>query len=354
MCGNVETLFYKPRVAGVAITLPKEKKKVLDLGFDEESTRRIMKQTGIEELALAPIDKTTSDYCIEAANRLITELKIDKSTIDGVVIATPHPDYVHPGTCGVIQDKLNLRKDIVAVDINHACTGYVYGLFTAFLWIESGYCKNVLVCCGDTAAKHIHRKDRALSMVAGDGGSATIVTADGNDDASAFSFLYDGTKLKYLYTPAGGERMPVCEGKTNVDIEDDNGNIRTLEDQYMDGMEMMRFVRDETKIVIRDLLERKKWSVEDIGVAGFHQANELMVKTVARMFKIPIDKVPISIKYTGNIGGASIPLAICNNLFEGHKYDLKHSLLCGFGAGMSCAAMTVDLSKTYFAKVNEI
>ena len=341
-----------PKIIGMSASIPKETFDLLNLGFDKDTMRRTMKLTGIHTVRLASENMTAADFCTAAAEKLIKDLSFDKSLIDGIIFATPHPDYIYPGNCSIIQSRLNLPKKCIAMDINHSCTGLIYAIFVAYMMIETGHCKNVLVCCGDTASKHINLKDRALRMVVGDGGGTALLTAGGEENI-AFSFNNDGDGLKYLYTPAGGERMPIQPGTTDQEFADDDGNIRTLEEECMDGLEVMRFVINEMPPLVDDVLVQKSWNKDDVNLFAFHQANEFIVRSLAKRLKLSKDKVLLNVDDVGNIGGSSIAVAMCRDA-KGKSQNWIKTVFCSFGTGMSGAAMAVNLSDTYFCEISEI
>ncbi len=341
-----------PHIIGLSTSIPKDEFDLAELGYDADVLRRTMKLTGIQKVRMAPSDKSAADYCTDAAERLIDEMNFDKTKIDGIIFATPHPDYVYPGNCGIVQSRLKLPKRCIAMDINHSCTGLIYAIFVADMMIRTRQAENVLVCCGDTATKHTNPKDRALRMVLGDGGGAAIISG-GGDDNMAFSFYHDGDGLKYLYVPAGGERMPLEPGVTDIESSDEDGNIRTLEDEYMDGLEVMRFVMNEMPKLIDGVLAKKGWEKDGADLYAFHQANAFIVNSLARKMKIKKDKVLLSVDGVGNIGGASVALAMCREAY-GKSKEWRKAVFCTFGTGMSGAAMTADLSHTHFCQVSEI
>lgn len=332
------------RIAALAAAVPKEQVDLLDLGFDEETMRRTMKLTGVHTVRYAPAEHTALDYCLQAAQRIFEETGLRAEDIDGIVFATPHPDYTYPGNSSIIQSALGIPKRCVTIDVPHACTGMIYGLYLADLLVRSGDCSHVLVCCGDTSSHHVNLKDRALRMVIGDGGAAAVVTGGGST-MQQYAIYNDGGGMKCLYTPAGGERMPRVTGVTDVETQDAEGNIRTLEDEYMDGMEVMRFVMHEVPPLVDEVLQKSGWSYKDVDVYALHQANAFIVKSLMRAMKLEKSKVLNEIDGTGNIGGASFVLALCSAA-QREQVHWKRAIFAGFGSGLSAAAMTADLSET--------
>lgn len=332
------------RIAALSAAIPKEQVDVLNLGFDAELTRRTMRLTGVRAVRYAPKDKTAADYCLRAAQEIFDQTQVRPCDVDGIIFVTPHPDYVYPGNSSIVQSAFGIPKKCCALDVNHSCTGMVYGIYLADLLVCAGDCKTVLVCCGDTASHHLNAQDRALRMVVGDGGAAALVQGDGAE-AMHYAFYHDGVGLKSLYTPAGGERMPRERGVTDVPKTDAEENVRTLEDEYMDGMEVMRFVMNEVPPRIDAVLAASGWAKDEVDVYALHQANAFIVKSLVRAMKLAKENVPFDAAETGNIGGASLALALCHAAAKRHA-PLSRAVLAGFGAGLSVAAMTADLAET--------
>ena len=213
-------IFDLPFVRGICVSIPKERVVMRELQFDGVNVENIIKTTGIHEVRRAPANMTITDYCLNAAEHLFEELDFDRTRIDGVVFATPFGDYLTPGSGYVVQARLNLSTRCIIVDINQACAGFVNGLFNAFMLVESGYCKNVLLCAGDTAAS-VHPKDKSMQMLLSDAGAVAIISASDNPSKTAFSFYNDGRLLNSLYLPAGGRRLPIKHGVTDIEKRDE-------------------------------------------------------------------------------------------------------------------------------------
>lgn len=319
-------------IRAIATALPKEKLAFSDVYVE---VGKIIKNTGISEVRVSPENKTAADYCIASALRIFKETEIKPDDIDAIVFVTEFPDYIVPHTSAIIQAKLGLPKKIMAFDINYGCAGYVYGIFQSYLLIESGYCKNVLLCAGDTPTKSVNPNDRASQMVFGDAGSATIISEPAQK--IFFDYYTDGEKASNLMIPAGGYRMPHKAGVTDVLTFDKHGNGRTLENVFMDGMQIMDFVLKNVKKVVGH--ERP------IDLFAFHQANKLILDYLTKRLNLSPEKVPFGASKTGNTTCASIPLML-STLYPGVNPSFKSVLICGFGTGLSCASGVVDLSNT--------
>lgn len=340
-------IFDIPFVRGVATVLPKNRMSVRDLKFDNSNVEEIIKVTGIDTVYQSSEGETLTDYCISAAEHLIAELNFDKSQIDGVVFSTLLGDYISPGSGYVVHGKLDLSERCLVVDINQACAGFVYGLFQAYMMIECGYCKNVLVCAGDAPSQTMHPKDKSLRTIMSDAGAAAIVSISKEKSPSAFSFFNEGQSLKALYIPAGGKRMPRKAGVTDVETTDKEGNVRTLEHPHMDGLEVTSFAIRAVPKTLNETLGVLNLTKDDIDVFALHQANELMLNALGKRLKVPAEKVPLSLKEYGNTACASVPITLCSESAKGKKFDKV--FMCGFGNGLACAAATMSLKDTYFS-----
>lgn len=343
------------QISGIAGAVPADKQDLAQLGnsFGNDEVQRIMKGTGIREVRVAPDTMCTSDLCCAAAEKLLDVLPRDRNTIDGLVFVSQTPDWTMPPTAPALQDRLGLSRKIVAFDINYGCSGFVYGLFQAGMLIQTGACKRVLLCVGDTSSKLVNPQDKQVRMVFGDGATATLVEY-ANDKQWPFVIGTDGSQGDALIIPAGGCRQPHSEATRKIK-EDDHGNRRTDEDLYMDGMEIMNFSLREVPPTIERLLDMQNWSRNEVNVYALHQANKFMVDYLRRKMKLSREAVPLGIQNLGNTGPASIPLLlVTKHQHLQHKRGLTKTVMCGFGVGLSWAATAGDLSQTRFPDLIEL
>ncbi|MBO4400983.1 MAG: ketoacyl-ACP synthase III [Selenomonadaceae bacterium] len=342
----MDKIFTGVKIAAIATALPKERLILSTLAekFGAETVSKIIKSTEISELRIAPAGKTSADYCLEAARKIFDAGIVAPSQIDGIIFVTETPNYRLPHTSAEMQAVLGVPHRALTLDINYGCAGYVYGLFVASLLLESSYCRNVLLCAGDMPSKYVNAEDKSTRLVLGDGGSATILTAEKNSAPSVFTFYTDGENLDKLYVPVGGFRAPSAHGVTDILKFDENGNGRTLEDVHMDGMGVMNFVMRNVKNLVAETLSALNLSVDAVDLFAMHQANALIVKFLAKKIGVGAEKMPFAAQKTGNTTCATIPLLL-SNLYAGRNENLRRVLVCGFGTGLTCAAGVIDLSK---------
>lgn len=346
-----ETVFHRARIDTIAAVTPKKHVPLSSFAesFGVDEIKKVTRLTGIEEVTVAGEGKTGSDYCYEAAIRLFRERGISGADLDGLIYVTETPDHIIPATAPALQHRLGLGKNTVNLDLRCSCSGFVYGLFQASMLIETGVCEKVLLLTGNTSTRLVNPLDRALLMVTGDAACAALVVRSEEDCPAAFSFYVDGGGAESIYVPAGGSRMPIQKGVTDVLEIDGDGNGHTLENLRMDGMAIMVFAVRAATGLIKSVMQTMNWAPDDVDLFAVHQANKLIVDRIAKGVKADPAKMPVSIRHTGNCGLVSIPLVLCNE-FPGVHPELKRVVACGFGSGLIAAAGALDISKTRILK----
>ena len=342
----MRTILNNVQIKAVSSWLPINKLEMDSLSdiYGISEVQNIIKATGVQRVRIADEDMTSSDMCQKAAEYLISREEIDRKEIDGIVFVSQTCDYILPATSITLQDRLELSKDTVCIDIHYGCSGYIYGLFQAALWISSGACKNVLVLAGDTTSRMINKQDKSLRMVFGDCGTATLMSM--GNYPMGFHIQSDGSGADRLIVPAGGFRTPVSE-KTSILKWDEDHNGRTKNDLYMDGMAIFNFAITNVHKNVNDLLEKIQWDKEEVGLYALHQANDFMVNYVRKKLKAPIEKVPTNVVNYGNTGPATIPLLL-SDICSRQSYDLSKVVMSGFGVGLSWGSIATNLSVTKF------
>ena len=342
----MKTIIDNISIKAISSWLPTEKldmKSLITL-YGEKDVNEIMKTTGIEYVRVAADRMTSSDMCQEAAEYLIEKEGIDKNVIDGLVFVSQTPDYILPSTSTCLQDRLGLSKDTVCIDIRYGCSGYIYGIFQAALWIACGACHNVLVLSGDTNSKLINENDRSLKMVMGDAGTATLVSK--GDSSMGFLIHSDGSGAEKLIVPAGAFRTPKSEVTSELSWDEDH-NGRTQEDMFMDGMAIFMFAITKVPKNINAIIEQMGWVKEDVGLYALHQANKFMVDYIGKKLKVAPNLVPVNATSYGNTGPATIPLLL-SDVCSREQYNLNKTIMSGFGVGLSWGSIACDLSQTHF------
>ena len=334
------------KIDGITTCIPENIKDLRTLGeeYGQHEVDRIIKSTGIEKIRVAGKGTCASDLCAEAARKLFNNLNIDPKEIDGIVFVTETPDYIIPASSVILQNRLGLSTACVAFDVNYGCSGYVYGVYLSSMLVSTGGCRKVLLLVGDVITPFVNQKDRSLRMILGDAGSASIISKGNN--MFSFHIFTDGSGYQTLIVPAGGARIP-RNSSTCVPTERENGNIRSDEDIFMNGLDVFNFAINEAPKSILAALEQHQWDIKDVQLFGLHQPNFLMIDFIRKKLKLKTDVVPVGMRETGNTGPASIPLLLTlqHKNFEAED-RLKRVVLSGFGIGLSCASVALTLEST--------
>ena len=350
---SMKTKLNNLQVKAISAWLPETVVDMLSFGkeYGEQEVQNIIKTTGVERVRIADRGMTSSDMCYNAAEDLIRREGMDKNDIDGLVFVSQTTDWILPATSISLQNRLCLTKETVCMDIHYGCSGYIYGIYQAALWISTGACRNVLVLAGDTTSHMINSKDKSLRLVFGDCGTATIVCK--GQHSMGFDIMSDGSGADRLIVPAGGFRMPVSEATSILEWDKDK-NGRTKNDLFMDGMAIFNFANMNVSKNVDRLLESMQWNKDDVGLFCLHQANKFMVDYVRKRIKVPVEKVPVNVKNYGNTGPATIPLLLSDICSTEHPYDLRKVIMSGFGVGLSWGSIASNLSDTHFyAPINK-
>ena len=344
--------YNKIGISAISACVPKRIERNRDLSYfmSEDEIQKAIQNIGIEERRIADPDVCTSDLCFKAAEQLLNDNTVDRNTIDILIFVSQTPDYHQPATAPILQHRLGLSKNTLAFDINLACSGYVYGLSTAYAYASQPSIKRVLLLVGDTMSKIVSRHDKVSTPLFGDAGTATLIEK-GDYDSSLFSLHSDGSGYEVMMVPDGGFRNPTNEQSLIEEI-DANGDRRTREQFRMDGMAVFNFGMNEEPRDIKNLLTQAALDLNDLDLLIYHQANRFMTDFFTKWLKFDNAKTPYSIQKFGNTSSASIPLTIVTELYGGYP-ERKNVILSGFGAGLSWGSVLLNLSKCAISELIE-
>ena len=350
-----KSVFRGIRISGVAAAVPQNSiNNLTDHHFvPEEDRKKIVALTKVTGYRKAPPEMCASDLCQAAAEALFAGMQRSPEEIDAIVFATMTPDYRVPSTACLLQDRLHCRTSILAYDVNMGCSGWVVGLYNARSLIQGGGLKRVLLLSGDTQTKLCHDQDKNVVFILGDGGTATLLEADPVADDIVIELMTDGSRYKNLYVPAGGFRCRSSEATRRVSEQPDGG-MRSLENLYMNGMEIFKFSATDVVKSIAEFMEAEHICPEEIDSLYLHQANGFMNEKISRKLKFPDAKVPYTIGFYGNTGSASIPLTIAHHYSSQGGQTRERCLMSGFGVGLSWGVVAATLDGVYSPPVVEL
>ena len=321
--------------------------------FSAADAKEITDKTGILERRFALPGVTASDLCFHAAEKLIADLKLDKSEIDLLVFVSQTPDYRMPATSILLQNRLGLSMQTMAFDLTLGCSAFVYALSVVYAIMEKSGFKKALLLDGETRSRVYSAKDRKTAFLFGDGGVAALIEKGERFGESFFSLNADGSREDLIKIKAGGYRYPSSEDTVKEKVVDEYGNIRSDEHGYMEGADVFNFVLREIPPDIKRLEIFSGVNMQALDYYLFHQANDYMNGYLAKKLKLPVEKVPSSIAKFGNTSSVSIPLTIVSQL-QNKLIEKKSVMLCGFGVGMSWATAFLNFSECHISELVEI
>ena len=328
------------RIADIAVGLPDKvvTNKQLCAENPEWDMTKVAGRSGVFSRHIAADGETALDLAVAACRDLLSRNPDLLAAVDGLIMCTESEDYPLPPDGCVLHGLLGLRQDCFVTDINLACSGFVYGLALARGLMATSMCHNILLVTADTYSKRINPRDRSSRVLFGDGAAVTWLSdAPGPGHVVDVVCATDGTGYDKFVIPAGGDRMPIS-ADTAVEHEDDNGNWRSQQDIYMDGLGILTFATAKVPRQVKELLNRNQLTVNDIDLFVFHQASALVLDSLARLLRIPPGKVFTNLEQLGNTVSASIPIALSDVLTSHVIIPGSQVLISGFGVGLSWAS----------------
>lgn len=284
---------------------------------DEKKAVSVVRATGIKSRRIVEPGTSSLDLCVSAAEQLLVDTGIAKEEIGAVVDVTFTPERTMPCNACQAQRRLGLPTDLIAFDINLACSGWSYGLLVAGQ-IAKSIGRKVLLLDGDTQTPYMDSSDIATVPVMADAGTATLISPSAEEGAHwKFAFMTNGAKGDALTLPFGGKIS-------------------------MDGLGIFKFVTMDVLYMIRDFMAQIGVAPDDIDAFVPHQANVFMIQQMAKKLKFPVEKLWVSGDVLGNSSSATVPttIAYCGNDQPGDK----KLLVSGFGGGLSASVGLIKIS----------
>jgi len=312
-------------IRNIEYFLPPKKENNLKLlkilGKDKNFSNKIINKIGIKSRRIAEQDIYSNDLAIKSARKVLKS--INSRHIDHLIYCTQTPDYIIPTNACIIQNELNLKKNIGAFDINLGCSGYIYLLSIAKSLIVSDQAKNILLITADTYSKFINKKDLSTRLIFSDSSTSTIISSKKKSNSfKIINFAYG--------TDGAGHKNFILDnfGTKNWTKPKENGkNI------YMHGTNIFDFTLNEIPKSIKNFLKKNHFKTKKINYFIFHQASEFIIKNLQKKLNIPSKKVIIDMENIGNTVSGTIPIVLNKN-FNKIKSQ-EYALLVGFGVGLS-------------------
>lgn len=326
--------------------VPPQKLTNDDLKRDNPSwdMKKISEKIGINTRYIVDEEVTAVDLAISAGKVFFEKYNDEKQLVDYLIFCTQSPDYFLPTSACIIQNALGLRSEIGAIDVNQGCSGFVYSLSLAKGLIESDQAKNVLIITSETYSKYINKNDKSVRTLFGDASACALVasTDSTNEKISKVIHGTDGSGAGHLIVPHGAHRYPLDES-SKVLMKDDNNNIRTSSNLYMNGNAVYLFTLSKIPKIFNQILEENDLTLSDLDLIVFHQANKFILDTLQKKLKIPEEKLHRSYEDYGNTVSSTIPIGLKLEMDRNESSNEITCLILGFGVGLSWAGAIIKL-----------
>ena len=328
--------FQRVKVLGTGIHLPE--KIMTNYDFEkivETNHQWIFDRTGISErrISSGEAGEFNSDLAMHAANMAIKNSGIDPSEIDFILYATCTRDQPLPNTASLLQRKLGLSNHCACLDIEAACSGFIYGHAIAHSMVQTGVKKNVLVVGSEVLSRFINWADRQSCILFGDGAGAMVIGIDNSKDSppSPYGAVLeaDSTGAELIHVPVGGTNIPLTE-------ENRSQNEHVIK---LAGREVFKLATRTMAENSKEALMQAGLTLNDVDWIIPHQANLRIIDAVAKKLEAPREKIIINIEKYGNTSAATIPIAFHEAIADGRIKRGNIVLFTGFGAGVTSGAI---------------
>ena len=317
------------RIKAMACAVPDNYISVESLknGENDAMLDRFVKNTNVVGHYECLEHQTAADLGEVAAKEIIKDLGIGNDEIGVLVYVTQYPDYKAPSTACVLQHRMGLNNDCIDFDVNLGCSAFVYGLNVVSSLLMSSNAKYGILLAGDSPSKG-NRSDNSRNLF-GDACSATLIERCEGCDEINIASRTDGSGFRTMWGVMGSKHKEI---KARIGIHDEIG--------------VFNFAIEQAPKLINEFLEIIGKTPADFDVLALHQANMMIMKQIVKRTHFEKEKMLVSIDKYANTSGASIPLCFVEKYGGKEENGTLRSLLCGYGIGLSWAAVSIKIEKS--------
>ena len=287
----------------------------------------IRTRTGIRERRRAADGETTGDLAFRASELALEAAGLKGSDLDMIVLGTTTPDVIFPATACLLQDRLG-ANGCAAMDVNAACSGFMYALGIADKFIRTESARRVLVVGAETLSRMIDWSDRGTCVLFGDGAGAAVLEASDEPGILATRLHADGAYRDLLHNPVG-----VSAGFR----DEPNHGVRVI----MRGQEVFKVAVKTLERLVDETVEAAGLTKKDVDWLIPHQANLRIIQGTAKRLRLPMERVVVTIDRHGNTSSGSVPLALDEAVRSGRVQRGQNLLLEAFGGGFTWASALI-------------
>jgi 3-oxoacyl-[acyl-carrier-protein] synthase-3 len=287
----------------------------------------IVSRTGIKERRVSHVKLEELGYV--AAKRALAAAGMDPADIELIVFGTCSFDDQVPNQASGIQARLGAKK-AAAMDVNTACTSFLYGLSSATAMIRTGVVKNALVLGGELISAFMDWDNRGVAVLFGDGCAAVVLEATDHEE---------GLLAERLGCDSDARQTLVVEGMGTryADLTRLYGDTNWI----FEGQEIFKRAVLGMSGACADVLKSRHLTPDDIDLVVPHQANLRIIEAVAKRAGVPMERVFVNVHRYGNMSAATVPVALVEALEEGRVKPNSLLLMPAFGGGLTWCAHLV-------------
>lgn len=330
--------FFQAKIKGTGRFLPEKVVTNDDLSkIVETNDQWITERTGIKERRISDPAKNEfpSEMAFFASQEAIKKAGIQPNDIDLILFSVTKPDMFFPNTSSVLQEKLGITNQCGCLDINAACSGWLYGLTLANSLIQTGNYKNILLVGCEMTSSFNNWKDRNTCILFGDGsGVAVIGRAEANEKSQVFQTILgsDSSKKEHLRLDYGGAAQAITKKML------DEGTELAVN---MNGQEVFKAAVKTMASHCQKVITDSGFTPNDVTWFIPHQANMRIIEAAANRLEFPMSKVISNVDKYANTSSASIPIAL-DEAIEMNKIKRGDLILfAAFGAGLTSGAALI-------------
>jgi len=292
----------------------------------------IVERTGMKERRIAAPNQAASDFALTASRRALDDAGVRPEDLDLILVATVTGDMLFPSTACIIQHKLGAHK-AAAMDLSAGCTGFIYALATARRFITSGAYRTVLVVGVEVLSKITDWTDRSTCVLLADGAGAAVLRASDEPDRGIIAdyLASDGSRGPDLYMPAGGSAIPAS-------IESVQQRLHYLR---MNGNAIFKVAVRSMADAVKQVLAAARVRLDDIRLVIPHQANLRIIEAVAKLLRVPMEKVFVNIEKYANTSSATTIIALDEARRAGRIRAGDLVVMVAFGAGLTWGGVLI-------------
>jgi 3-oxoacyl-[acyl-carrier-protein] synthase-3 len=295
--------------------------------FLDTTDEWIASRTGIRERRVSHVHLEDLGYV--AAMRALAAAGLDPADVELIVFGTCSFDDQVPNQASGLQVRLGAKK-AAAMDVNTACTSFLYSLSTANALIRNGVVRNAVVLGGELISAFMDWSNRGVAVLFGDGCAAVVLQATDQEE---------GLLAERLGCDSDARNTLVVEGMGTryADYTRSYGDTNWI----FEGQEIFKRAVIGMAGACADVLRSRNLTADDIRLVVPHQANLRIIEAVAKRAGVPMERVFVNVHRYGNMSAATVPVALVEALEEGRVEPNSLLLLPGFGAGLTWAAHLV-------------